>query len=209
MSLSLHTRHTWVMSLLMTYMSHVSSNDIHESCLSLCTHDIHESCLPCVHTHVTHAHMTLYDTHIYDTHIYDTHIWTTHIWLYIYTPTHIWLYIYTPTWFFAHPCDSCYESCLLYAMSHVSYMSWVMSPICQESYFLYAMSHVSYMSWVMSPICHESCLLSCLLYIHVIFCTPIRILKSFWHRLEKIVTHTLSFNGTSYIRDMTHDMTLM
>ena len=40
---------------------------------------------------------------------------------------------------------------LLYdVMSHVSYMSWIMSPICHESCLLYVMSHVSYMSWVMS-----------------------------------------------------------
>ena len=52
-------------------------------------------------------------------------------------------------------------------MSHVSYMSWVMSTEGEgdlsevhESCLLHVMSHVSYMSWVMSPFCYESCLVS-------------------------------------------------
>ena len=64
----------------------------------------------------------------------------------------------------------CHESRLLYVMSHVSYMSWVMSPICHESCLLYVMSHVSYMSWVMSPIRHESCLLYVMSHVSYMSC---------------------------------------
>ena len=59
------------------------------------------------------------------------------------------------SWVMSH---TCHESCLVYAMSHVSHMSWVMSPIYHESCLVHVMSHVLYTSWVMSPICHESCL---------------------------------------------------
>ena len=37
-------------------------------------------------------------------------------------------------------------------MSHVSYMSRVISPIYHESRLIYVMSHVCYMSYVMSPL---------------------------------------------------------
>ena len=47
----------------------------------------------------------------------------------------------------------------IWYVSHVCYMSWVMSPMWHESCLLYVMRHVSYMAWVMSSIWHESCLL--------------------------------------------------
>ena len=51
------------------------------------------------------------------------------------------------------------ESCLLYVMSQVACMSWVMSLICHETCLWHVMSHVFYISWVMSLTFHKSCLL--------------------------------------------------
>ena len=58
-----------------------------------------------------------------------------------------------------------HESCLLYGVSHVSCMAWVMSLIWRESCLWYGVSHVSYMAWVMSLAWRKSCLLTYHIYI--------------------------------------------